>query len=132
MAKIACKILGGVLILVGVVGFFAHNLLGIHLTPFHNIIHLVTGAIALYFGFAGTSEAAHMFSRIIGVIYLLLGILGFIIPGMIERILQIHTTTESVNLIPDNIVHMLVGAVFTVVGFLRETHPITPIEPRAS
>ena len=132
MAKNACKILGVILILVGIVGLFVHTLLGMHLTPAHNILHLVTGALALYFGFTGTSEATHMFCRIIGVIYLLVGILGFIAPGVLERMLQIHTMTESVNLIPDNIVHLLLGAIFSIVGFLRETHPVRPIEPKAS
>ena len=32
----------------------APNLLGAHLTPAHNVVHIVSGAIALYFGFAGT------------------------------------------------------------------------------
>jgi uncharacterized membrane protein HdeD (DUF308 family) len=131
MAKNACKILGVILILAGIVGLFFHNLLGMHLTPAHNIFHLVTGALALYFGFARTSEAAHLFSRITGVIYLLVGILGFIAPGVFERMLQIHTTTESVNLVPDNIVHLLVGAIFSIFGFLREPHPVRPIEPKA-
>ena len=132
MAKTACKILGVILILVGIIGLFVHTLLGMHLTPAHNILHLVTGALALYFGFTGTSEATHMFCRVIGVIYLLVGILGFIAPGVVERMLQIHTMTESVNLIPDNIVHLLVGAIFSIVGFLRETHPVRPIAPKAS
>jgi hypothetical protein len=50
---------------------------------------------------------------------------------MIERIFQIHTTTESVNLIPDNIVHLLVGGIFLIIGFLREPHTITPTAPKA-
>ncbi|MCI0337754.1 MAG: DUF4383 domain-containing protein [Acidobacteria bacterium] len=132
MAKTACKILGVVLILVGIVGFFAHNLLGLHLTLVHNIIHLLSGAIALYFGFVGTSEAAHTFSRIIGVIYLLVGIVGFITPGVIEKIFQTQATTESLNLIPDNIVHLLVGALFLIVGFLREPQPAAPKESKVS
>jgi hypothetical protein len=63
--------------------------------------------------------------------YLLVGVLGFIAPGVIERTLQIHTTTESVNLMPDNIVHLLVGAVFLIVGFLREPQTVTPTGSKA-
>jgi hypothetical protein len=128
MAKTACKILGAVLVLVGTIGFFSHNLLGMHLTPFHNFIHLMTGALALYFGLVDPSDVAHMFSRIFGVIYLLVGIIGFFTPGVIEKIFQIQTTTGSVNLAPDNIVHLVLGAVFSIVGFMREPHPAAPAE----
>jgi len=54
MAKTVCKILGVVFLLVGVVGFVAPTLLGAHLSPAHNAVHIVSGVIALYFGFAGT------------------------------------------------------------------------------
>ena len=62
MAKTVCKILGVVFLLVGVCGFVAPHLLGAHLSPAHNVVHLVSGALALYFGFAGTFSAAKMFS----------------------------------------------------------------------
>ena len=58
MAKTVCKILGVVFLLVGVCGFAAPNLLSAHLSPIHNVVHIVSGAIALYFGFAGTLSAA--------------------------------------------------------------------------
>ena len=54
MAKTVCKILGVVFVLVGLCGFAAPGLLGAHLTPVHNVVHIVSGLIALYFGFAGT------------------------------------------------------------------------------
>lgn len=127
MAKTACKILGIVLLLVGLVGFFSHNLLGLHLTTIHNIIHLVTGALALYLGFTGSTKATHLFCQVFGVVYLLVGLLGFISPATVESVLQIQTTTESANLMLDNIIHLILGAVFLVVGFIREPHA-TPTE----
>src|SRR5258708_36283822 len=57
MAKTVCKLLGIVFILVGVAGFVAPKLLGAHLNPAHNAVHLVSGVIALYFGFAGSAGA---------------------------------------------------------------------------
>ena len=57
MAKTVCKLLGIVFVIVGVAGFVAPHLLGAHLVPVHNLIHLVSGAIALYFGFAGNGFA---------------------------------------------------------------------------
>ncbi len=76
MAKTVCKILGVVFLLVGLVGFVSPTLLDAHLTPAHNAVHIVSGAIALYFGFAGTLSAAKTFSLVFGVVYLALGILG--------------------------------------------------------
>ena len=49
MAKTVCKLLGAVFVIVGVAGFIAPTLLGAHLSPVHNLVHLVSGAIALYF-----------------------------------------------------------------------------------
>ena len=128
MAKTGCKIMGAILILAGVAGFFAPDLLGLHLTPAHNIIHLLTGALASYFGFAGTSKAAHLFSRICGVIYLLVGILGFITPEATEKMFQIHDSTGSTNLTPDNVALLLVGAVFLIVSSLYESRSRTMIK----
>ena len=54
MAKQVCMILGVVFLLVGILGFVMPGLLGAHLTLAHNIVHLVTGALALWFGLKGT------------------------------------------------------------------------------
>src|ERR1043166_10237205 len=92
MAKTVCKILGVVFLLVGVCGFAAPTLLGAHLTPAHNLVHIVSGVLALYFGFAGSAGAARGFCIIFGLVYLLLGVCGFFlghpgiatVPGMAE------------------------------------------------
>ena len=76
MAKTVCKILGVVFLLVGVLGFVSPNFLGAHLNSAHNVVHIVSGAIALYFGFAGTLAGAKTFALVFGVVYLGLGVLG--------------------------------------------------------
>ena len=86
MAKTVCKILGVVFVLVGLCGFVAPHLLGAHLTPPHNVVHIVSGIIALYFGFAGTLSGAKMFALIFGVVYLALGILGMALGTGAERL----------------------------------------------
>lgn len=123
MAKTLCKILGVVLVLVGIAGFVKHDLLGLHLTPIHNIVHLLTAAIALYFGFLGSDAAARTFCQVFGAIYLLLGIGGFIRPEVIANVIQSHAATGSENLMRDNIVHLLLGAVFLIVGLLPAPKP---------
>jgi hypothetical protein len=119
MAKTLCKILGVVLLIVGLCGFVAPNLLGLHLTPIHNIVHLVTAAIALYLGFAGSPEGAKTFCAVFGAIYLLLGILGFAAPGVVASIIGHPGPVTSADLTPDNAVHLLLGIVFLAAGLMR-------------
>jgi preprotein translocase subunit Sss1 len=123
MAKTLCKILGIVLAVVGIAGFLKHDLFGAHLTTIHNIVHLLTAAIALYFGFYGSDAAARTFCQVFGAIYLLLGIVGFIAPNVVANIIQSHTATGGENLTPDNIIHLLLGAVFLIGGLLRAPQP---------
>src|SRR5215216_4946614 len=114
MAKTVCKILGVVFLLVGVIGFADPNLLHAHLTPAHNVIHIVSGAIALYFGFAGTLSGAKMFSLVFGVVYLALGILGLVLGTGPDRDWHIggllHFGTA------DHGIHCLLGVIFLAGG----------------
>jgi Domain of unknown function (DUF4383) len=119
MAKTLCKILGVVLLVVGLVGFASPNLLGMHLTPIHNIVHLLTAAIALYLGFAGSAEGAKTFCVVFGAIYLLLGILGFAAPNVVASIIGHPGPVTSGDLTPDNAVHLLLGIVFLAAGLMR-------------
>jgi len=127
MAKTICKVLGVVFLIVGLLGFVSPRLLGMHLSGIHNIIHLISAALALYFGFVASPSSARSFSLVFGAIYLLLGALGIIAPGIVGALLQAHETPGRVyNLAADNIVHLLLGAVFLVGGLARAAH-ITPI-----
>jgi predicted small integral membrane protein len=89
----------------------------------------VTGGVALYFGFASTVAAARMFCLILGAIYLLLGIVGFVAPALVAAIIQAHGA--DVNLLAANIVHLLLGAAFLIVGWLGTPQPTAPTESRA-
>jgi hypothetical protein len=128
MAKGICKVLGVVFLVIGLLGFIFPNLLGMHLSGAHNIIHLISAALALYFGFAGSPSAARTFSLIFGAVYLLLGALGFFAPGSVIGLLQAHHALGGLrSLAADNIVHILLGAVFIIAGLARAPHvaPIT-------
>ena len=116
MAKTLCKVAGVVLLLVGLLGFAMPTLLGMHLTVLHNIVHLLTAGIALYMGFAGSAAAARTFCVAFGAIYLLLGILGFVAPGVVATVIGHPGPVSAGDLTPDNAVHVLLGAVFLVVG----------------
>ena len=119
MAKTVCKLLGVVFLLVGLLGF-THLLdpVGAHLTPAHNVVHILSGAVALYFGFAGPLSGAKTFCLIFGVVYLALGILGFVIGGsglwhVIDDLLMFGRR--------DDAIHVLLGAVFLGGGLLTKS-----------
>src|ERR1044072_1359987 len=128
MAKLVCKLLGIVFVLVGVAGFVAPGLLGTHLSLAHNAVHIVSGLIALYFGFAGSPSAARTFCLVFGVVYLLLGIVGFVMghPGASTITGMMMEDSKMWKVIPgtvelgkmEHIVHCLLGVVFLAGGLL--------------
>lgn len=133
MAKTIARIMGIVFVLVGIVGFLAPGLLGMHLSLTHNLVHLISGALALYFGYAATLSAARLFCIIFGVVYGLLGVAGFLLGGSAAHGVAgvpagHHGATDSSlwSVLPgslelasmDHIVHILIAAVFLIGGFL--------------
>ena len=117
MAKTVCKILGVVFLLVGVCGFAAPNLLGAHLMPIHNVIHIVSGAIALYLGFAGTLSAAKIFCLVFGVVYLGLGVLGLTFGTGDDRMWMVGPLHFGQV---DHGIHGLLGIVFLAGGLFTK------------
>jgi hypothetical protein len=113
MCRTLCRIIGVALLLVGLAGFAMPHLLGMHLTTVHNLVHLLTGLVALYLGFAATFEAARVFCLVFGAVYLLLGILGFVAPGLVATILG-HAPLSARELTADNVVHVLLGGVLLI------------------
>ncbi|MFN2493181.1 MAG: DUF4383 domain-containing protein [Pyrinomonadaceae bacterium] len=117
MAKTVCKILGIVFLLIGVAGFAAPTLMGFHLGPAHNLVHIVSGAAALYFGFAGSLSAAKTFSLIFGIVYLGLGIFGMTMGVGPDRMLAIGPLQLGTA---DHGLNILLGAVFLAAGLFTK------------
>ena len=122
MAKRICTILGVVFLIVGLAGFAMPDLLGMHLTLIHNIIHVVSGAVALYLGLKGTEAAARTFCRVFGIVYLLLGVVGFLLGGGADRLFTVIPGQLELRTM-DHVVHILLGAVFLAGGFLGGRRP---------
>ena len=119
MAKTVCKVLGVVFLLVGCVGFVAPALLGAHLTPPHNVVHIVSGVIALYFGFAGSLSGAKAFALVFGVVYMALGILGMAMGTGEGRMWMVGPLNLGQA---DHGIHILLGVVFLAGGlFTKKT-----------
>jgi hypothetical protein len=116
MAQTACKILGIAFLVAGLVGFVQPHFLGFHLTLIHNVVHLLTAAIALYLGFAGTPGGARTFCMVFGAVYALLGVLGFVAPGVVATVLGHDGTLTAGDLMPDNLFHVVAGLALLVAG----------------
>jgi hypothetical protein len=117
MAKTVCKILGVVFLLVGLIGFVKADLLGAHLSPAHNAVHIVSGAIALYFGFAGSLSGAKAFSLVFGVVYLALGILGMALGTGADRMWMVGPLHFGQA---DHGIHILLGVIFLAGGLFTK------------
>lgn len=131
MAKTIATVLGVAFILVGIIGFVSPGFLGTHLSFMHNLVHLVSGAVALYFGLAGTLSAARLFCLVFGAVYLLLGVVGFLLGGNQQHSIAGITHGPDSRLfavIPgqlelgsmDHTVHILLGLVFLIGGLLTK------------
>ncbi len=106
MARTYAGIVGIVVILIGVVGLIAGEkpLLGlVNIDILEDIIHLVTGGLLAYVGFGQQDEGlARSVVGGLGAVYLLVGVLGFIIPMLFGLLPNGYS-------IVDNIIHLTLG-----------------------
>ena len=110
------QILGIVLILVGIVGLLVGEglLLGILNTDVvEDIVHILTGGLLAYVGFGRLDlGAARSVVAAFGVVYLLVGILGFILPNLFGLIPSGYTVF-------DNLLHLVLGVLSLVIVFTQ-------------
>lgn len=103
------KILGVVFLLIGIVGFFTGDmLLFFSINSVHNYIHILTGLIALWAGFASNGKNAKTFNLVFGIVYLLVAIVGFFNVGTLVSLLSLNAA--------DNWLHLVIGVVTTAIG----------------
>jgi hypothetical protein len=114
--RVYAQILGVVLILIGVVGLLLGDglLLGIlNIDVVEDIVHILTGGILAYVGFGRPDTgAARGVVGALGVVYLLVGILGFILPTLLGLIPSSYS-------IFDNLLHLALGVLSLVVAFAQ-------------
>ncbi len=118
MAKTVCKVLGLVLLLLGVAGFAAPTLLGLNLNPAHNVVHLVAGVLALYFGFAGSLSGARGFCLVFGLIHLALGLFGIVMGDAANNRLWLVGPLKLA--VADHGLNLVLGAVFLAAGLFTK------------
>jgi Domain of unknown function (DUF4383) len=108
-------IIGAVVVLLGIVGLIAGegHLFGlINIDIAEDIVHLLTGGLMLYVGFAQSDNAlARTVVGGIGIVYLLVGIIGFLSATLFGLIPNGYTWA-------DNAIHLLLGVLGIGVAWL--------------
>jgi hypothetical protein len=108
-------ILGVVFVVVGVLGFFNDPVLGIfEVDAVHNIVHLLSGVVALAMASMGESSAK-LFGKVFGLVYLLVTVLGFVM-GTDEKLLGLMQLNNA-----DNYLHVLLALVLLWAGFSKSS-----------
>ena len=116
MVKTAAVLFGVVFLLVGILGFVPavtkdQMLLGIfHVNAAHNVVHLLSGAIALFAGMT-SAGAARVYFRVFGVVYGLVAVMGFMMgDGMLLGLISNNTA--------DTWLHVVIAATSLLLGFM--------------
>ena|SRR3989344_4541032 len=103
------KLLGIVLIIVGVLGFFTGNtvlMFGVNTT--HNVVHILSGILLAWAGFGSNGKNAKTTNITFGMVYLLVAILGFAGISIVTDLLALNAA--------DNWLHLTIGLVTTAIG----------------
>ncbi|HYF13277.1 MAG TPA: DUF4383 domain-containing protein [Candidatus Paceibacterota bacterium] len=111
MARTVAYVFGAILTVVGLWGFLQNPVLGIFpANSLHSVVHLGTGLILLAIG-VWWSDIGRLVFKIFGIVYVLLAIAGFVMGGdMVFGLID--------NNLPDQILHLALGAVFLWAGFM--------------
>jgi hypothetical protein len=123
MAKKSALVIGIVFILIGILGFIPNGIVGPGATfetdALHNIIHLIFGVILAYVALKATDKSAGTL-RIVGIIYILLAVIGFIQGDTILGLVPVNAA--------DNWLHLVLGVVITALGFAAKKSASVPSE----
>lgn len=109
------KWFGVVMLAVGVLGFVPGvtsngHLLGIfEVDMLHNVIHLLTGVLALMFA----SSAPKTFFKVFGVVYLVVTVAGFVQGSTVLGLIGVNMA--------DNLLHLVIAVLALMVGFKRDS-----------
>lgn len=123
--RLFARVFGVVLLLVGILGLVLGDklLFGIlNIDLVEDIIHVASGLLLLYVGFAASAPVAKALVVGLGVVYLIVTSLGFFAPAFIE------TLNPSGYTIVDNLIHLLVGTL--AIGAALLVKPSGPRAPR--
>lgn len=106
-------ILGLVFLAIGIIGFFNDPVFGVFdVNTEHNILHIVTGLLSLYFA-GREARVKHAFGVIMMAVYGLITVMGFLNPN--TELFGVMAVNDA-----DNILHIIFTAAFAYVGLVPE------------
>jgi hypothetical protein len=118
MAKTLAIIFGVVFVLVGILGFIQNPIVGmdgIFVTNHaHDLVHLLFGVILLVVAFVAAARAG-LWMIILGVIYLVLAVVGFVMVPHGGNLLGFVATNDA-----DHWLHIVLGVVLIVLGIVAK------------
>ena len=127
MSRTLCRVFGVALVLAGLAGFADPGLFGLHLTTIHNLIHAFSGVVLLYVGFAGSEDSIRGLMLTFGSAYVLMGLVGFLAPGLVQVLIGHPGSLDATALAPDNILHVLLGTVLVFTGLAHSPGEVPPV-----
>lgn len=105
--KIISYIIGIIVTLAGILGFFSDSVLGIIETnTIQNIVYVVLGLLLLTAVIKGKAKLA----KIIGIIFAVLGILGLVLSA--DTVIGLAVSTPA-----GNYFHLIIGIILIIIGF---------------
>jgi hypothetical protein len=142
-ARLYCLLVGGVLVIAGIIGFFyeasfatgdtikADDAFGVlAVNGWHNLVHIAIGGLLLVAA-GGAARGAALF---VGVLYIVLSVLGFIATGG-DGIGFIAENGVLIDLVPvndeDNVLHLVLGLTGILAGLAtrKAGAPASPPPP---
>ncbi len=113
-ARLYAKVVGVTIVLIGVGGVLLgeKSLFGVlNIDIAEDAIHLVTGGLMAAVGFRGSDSAVRSVVGGLGVVYLLVGVLGIVVPDLFGLLPHEYKT------VLDNLIHLSLGVLGITVGF---------------
>lgn len=120
-ARLYAKVAGVTVVLIGVGGVLLgeKSLFGVlNIDIAEDAIHLITGGLMAAVGFRGSDSAVRSVVGGLGVVYLLVGVLGFVVPDLFGLLPHEYKT------VLDNLIHLSLGVLGITVGFFLGPRPV--------
>jgi len=121
--KTASIIIGIIFLAVGLLGFVSNPVVGeshnaiFHADKVHNMVHIISGILFLIVALAAPARSS-FFLKLFGIVYLLLGVLGFAAIGDSGMVTLLGFLTVNGA---DNYLHIVLGITIFLAGLFPKS-----------
>ena len=113
-ARLYAKVVGVTIVLIGIGGVLLgeKSLFGVlNIDIAEDAVHLATGGLMAGVGFRGSDSAVRSVVGGLGVVYLLVGVLGFVVPNLFGLL------PHEYKIVLDDLIHLPLGVLGITMGF---------------